>query len=200
MRLTELTEKCLTDGLTEQLLFGGLEYAGQTADLILVLGSRKACEYRVPLAAELFHAGKAGRLLFCGGRVQKTRYGELPEYESMLRAADECGLPRGCILTERESMTTEENMILSREIISREMPLCKRIILVTTAYHTRRALLLARKIMPAYEFFPAPAHRGSTTRENWRLTEKGRRTAREECMKLRYYAEKGLIDDMEVGL
>lgn len=200
MRLLGLTENMLTDGLIDQLLFGGLEYAGQTADLILVLGSRKACEYRVPLAAELYHAGKAGKLLFCGGRVQKTRYGELPEYESMLSAADECGLPREDILTERESMTTEENMTLSREMISREMPLCKRIILVTTAYHMRRALLLARRIMPAYVFFPAPAQRGSTTRENWRLTEKGRRTAREECMKLRWYAENGSIEDMEVRL
>lgn len=188
----------LTDTLIDRLLFAGLDYAGQTADLILVPGSRKACDYRVPAAAELYHAGKAGRMLFSGGKVQKTSLGELPEYESMLIAAERLGVPSGDILTETRAMNTPENMRFSAEIIARELPECGRIILVTTAYHTRRALMLAEKIMPQYAFFSCPVQKGSTTCDNWRLTEKGRHTAKEECMKLKKYAQDNLINDMEI--
>ncbi len=188
----------LTDELIDSLLFGGLEYAGQTADLILVPGSRKACDYRVPAAVELYHARKAGRLLFSGGRVQKTSLGEMPEYKSMLIAAEGSGVPVCDILTETLAMNTPENMRFSAEIIMRELPCCRSIIIVTTAYHMRRALMLAEKIMPQYAFFSCPVQMGSTTKDNWRLTEKGRRTALEECMKLKKYAQDNLINDMEI--
>lgn len=44
--------------IVDKLLFEGLDYKGETADVIIVLGSRKACDYRVPLAAKLFRKEK----------------------------------------------------------------------------------------------------------------------------------------------
>ena len=200
MVLSGLDESSLTDELTEKLLFDGLDYTGETADVILVPGSRKAWLYRVPLAAELYRSGKAGKLLFSGGRVHTLYDEQVPEYGSMLVSARVLSLPEEDILTEQYAMDTAGNMRLSREMLERELPGCRRIILVTAAYHMRRALMLARKAMPQYEIFPAPADKGSTTRKNWKRSEKGRNTARGECLKLAEYAKKGLIDDMEVQL
>ena len=198
MRLSELTEESLTGELIDRLLFEGLEYRGQKGGIVMVLGSRKACEYRVPYAAEIFRSCGAKRLLFCGGKVQRTAFGEKAEYESMLMAAQRLGIGRELILTETRSMTTEENFALSQPILAQELENGGRIILVTTAYHMRRALMLAQRILPQYELIPAPADKGSTRRSNWRLSEKGRRTARAECMKLRYYAETGRIENIDI--
>ena len=197
MLLSQLTEEQLTDEMICRLLFEGLDYTGGKAELILVLGSRKAREYRVPFAVALYNAGRSRRLLMSGGK-RLARYEMRREYELMLEAAENLGIPRERILTEKRSQNTIENMEFSREIIARELPKCKKIILVTTAYHMRRALMLARKIMPEYEFIPAPVKKGSTTPDNWKQSEKGITAAHTECMKLKWCAEQGLIDDMEI--
>jgi uncharacterized SAM-binding protein YcdF (DUF218 family) len=198
MRLSEIDENTADAQLVGRLLFGGLEYSGDSADLIMVLGSRKACEYRVPRAAELFHAGKANRLIFCGGKVQRTKHGFMPEYEAMLITAEEFGISREVILAEKKSLNTAENFRFAGEIISENFPHCRRIILVTTAYHMRRALLFAERILPQYEFIPCSVNRGSTAPDNWQLSEKGRRTAYGELKKLKFYAENGYIQDTEI--
>ena len=87
MKASQLTKENITPEIVDKLLFEGLDYKGETADVIIVLGSRKACDYRVPLAAKLFHKGKAPKLVFCGGKVQKTSLGEMAEYKAMLIAA-----------------------------------------------------------------------------------------------------------------
>lgn len=58
MKASQLTKENITPEIVDKLLFEGLDYKGETADVIIVLGSRKACDYRVPLAAKLFHEGK----------------------------------------------------------------------------------------------------------------------------------------------
>ena len=46
------------------------------------------------------------------------------------------------ILIENRSVSTEENLRFSRDLMRKERP---RIVIVTTAYHVFRALILARK-------------------------------------------------------
>jgi len=64
MKASQLTKENITPEIVDKLLFEGLDYKGETADVIIVLGSRKACDYRVPLAAKLFHKGKAPQTRF----------------------------------------------------------------------------------------------------------------------------------------
>ena len=139
MKASQLTKENITPEIVDKLLFEGLDYKGETADVIIVLGSRKACDYRVPLAAKLFHKGKAPKLVFCGGKVQKTSLGEMAEYKAMLIAAEKCGIPRSAILTETQSLSTVENLQNAAELVKKHFPNCKSIIIVTTAYHMRRA-------------------------------------------------------------
>ena len=73
----------------------------------------------------------------------------------------------------------------------------KRQIIVTTAYHMRRAKKLAEHFF-TQKIIPCPASRGSTQRNNWSMTEKGSTTALDECLKFGYYIKKGFIDDFEI--
>ena len=109
MKASQLTKENITPEIVDKLLFEGLDYKGETADGIIVLGSRKACDYRVPLAAKLFQERKAPHLIFCGGKVLKPYIGDIAEYKDMLICADECGIPTSAITVETHSHDTVED-------------------------------------------------------------------------------------------
>ena len=83
------------------------------------------------------------------------------------------------------------------KLVKKHFPNCKSIIIVTTAYHMRRAAMLAQHFF-TQKIIPCPASRGSTQRNNWSMTEKGSTTALDECLKFGYYIKKGFIDDFEI--
>ncbi len=199
MRLSEITESVLTDELIDRLLFDpGFSYSGGSAGVIMVLGSRKSCIRRMPAAAEIFRGGGAPYIMVCGGRVQDTPLGRMTECQSMLKAAGELGVPREVIITEERSMTTEENFTFGGELLRERLPGCESIILVTAGFHMRRALLMAERSLTGYRIIPAAVSSGSCTAGGWKLTEKGRKTARREALKLGWYAKQGRIEDMSI--
>ena len=151
----------------------------------------------VPLAAKLFQERKAPHLIFCGGKVQKTSLGDMAEYKAMLISAEKCGIPTSAITVETHSLDTVENLQNAAELVKKHFPNCKSIIIVTTAYHMRRAKKLAEHFF-TQKIIPCPASRGSTQRNNWSMTEKGSTTALDECLKFGYYIKKGFIDDFEI--
>ncbi len=54
MFISELTNKELTDKIIDSVLFEGLEDTGEAADCIIVLGSTKASQYKVPIAVSAY--------------------------------------------------------------------------------------------------------------------------------------------------
>ncbi len=199
MRISALDSSLLQQrDIIDRLLFSIEPYDGSAADLIMTLGSKKACVFRLPKAAELFNDKKADRLLLCGGRVQKTPLGIMPEYLSMLKAAQPLGIDKGCIITEKFSLNTSQNFSFSKPIIKRKLPHCRRIILVTAAFHMRRALLIGRRIMPEYQLIPCCGRDNSTRRDNWFLSQKGISRCLGEAQKLVSLAKSGGIEDIEI--
>ena len=121
----------------------------------------------------------------------------MAEYKAMLIAAEKCGIPTSSITVETHSLDTVENLQNAAELVKKHFPNCKSIIIVTTAYHMRRAAMLAQHFF-TQKIIPCPASRGSTQRNNWSMTEKGSTTALDECLKFGYYIKKGFIDDFEI--
>lgn len=199
MFASQLTREDLTDEMVWKMLYEGLDYKGENADVIVCLGSLKAPIYRVPVAVELYRKKKADSLLFCGGKKRIFPDGsETTECEKMRAKALELGVPEESIFLEDKSENTVENFIFSKEIISKNFPDCKKVIVVTTAYHQRRAVKIAEKIL-GMKIYSCPAKFGSARADNWYKTEKGRKTALDECLKFGYYIENGFIDDFEIG-
>ncbi len=200
MRISQINHLALTRPLVDKLLYDGLEYPGGHADLIMVLGSSKASLYRVPAAAKLYFENKAEYLLFSGGKAQQTPHGFMPEYIAMLRSARELNIPQDRIFCETKAFTTVENLDFSREIIRSRLPGCRRIILVTTAYHMRRAMLLAERRLSEYEFIPCPADDTAAKRDNWFANARGLEIVTNEIKRLKWCAENNLIEDIDVDI
>ncbi len=116
-----------------------------SADAIVVLGGEPAV--RVRAAATLFTNGAAPLVLVSGhGDCQENR-------EWLIRY----GVVTNSILTECDSTTTQENALYTVRLLRQHG--CKRVILVTSWYHSRRALSAFRKYAPDLKFASAPAPR-----------------------------------------
>lgn len=116
------------------------------ADYIVVLGSGISGKKVTPLLAariergiELLHCNPKAVLIMSGGQGPGE---DIPESEAMAAYAIDQGVPAERIIMEDKSVSTEENLLFSRKLMSKRNP---KIVIVTTAYHVFRALILAKK-------------------------------------------------------
>lgn len=95
---------------------------------------------------ELYRAGRAPLLVFTGGRVPWRPLAE-PEGQIMIASAVDLGIPKEHMLTTDKVVNTAEEAAavtaLLESLVSVSEP--PRILLVTSAYHMRRSLLLFRR-------------------------------------------------------
>lgn len=93
MKVSSLKKSNLTDEVIDKILFEGLEDTGDRGDCIIVLGSTKAQQYRVPKAVSIYKDSRAPKMLLCGGTQRKTASCFLSEAELMRRKALDLGTP-----------------------------------------------------------------------------------------------------------
>jgi uncharacterized SAM-binding protein YcdF (DUF218 family) len=139
----------------------------ETADAIVVLSGMIEERKNAPLGewsgavdrfeggVDLFLAGKATLLIFTGGCVPWMPKAK-PEGEILAQRAVKLGVPKDKILVTGKAQNTEEEATAVRQVgrnwwVTGSNP---RIILVTSAFHMRRAEMLFRK--SGFEVTPFP--------------------------------------------
>ena len=201
MLVSKIKEEDLTPQVIDKLLFKGLADSGEPADCIIVLGSLKAAQYRVPAAAEAYKAGRTGTILLCGGKLRDFSDGKYSEAEHMRRAALDLGVCEDAIMLENNSQNTVENLLYALVELQKAIGLhnIRKVLLVTTAYHMRRSLAIARYLFPAHiAIIPCPANDNNTRRNNWMQSDIGVLRAKNEAMKIVAYVNNGVIPDFEI--
>lgn len=88
----------------------------------------------------LYRAGKAPRLVLAGGAAE----GNSPEADFMADLLSEFAVPRDKMLLENQSRNTRENGVYAVKIMQENN--IKKILLVTSAYHMRRAVGVFEKL------------------------------------------------------
>ena len=118
----------------------------RNADYIVVLGSGIIGKKVTPLLAariergmELLHCNPNAVLIMSGGQGPGE---DIPESVAMAAYAVDKGVDAERIIMEQKSVSTEENLLFSRKLMDKEAP---KIVIVTTAYHVFRALILAKQ-------------------------------------------------------
>ena len=201
MFVSEIKEEDLTLYLIDRLLFSDLKDTGENADCIIVLGSIKAAKYRVPVAVDVYMAGRADKIMLCGGVLRDFPDGTCTEAEHMRKTALELGVAEDNIILENSSQNTVENLLFALIELQRALRLNKvhKVLLVTTAYHMRRSLAIARYLFPEHiEVLPCPANDTNTRRDNWMNSPEGIARAKGEAMNIVRYVIHGVIPDFEV--
>lgn len=200
MKIEDLKYSDITKEIVDKVLFEGLEYTGEEAVIAIVPGSNRAAKYRVPVAAELYLQQKVKKLFMCGGN-KFAEDGIVTEAEAMKKKAMELGVKEEDILIETKSETTKENIINALTCIKRYYDIEKldKIILVTTSFHMRRSILLAKKYFPKHIcFIPCPAEDIRTNRNSWYKNKVGYERAVGEVIGIVDYAKQNEIESFEI--
>jgi uncharacterized SAM-binding protein YcdF (DUF218 family) len=117
-----------------------------TADVLVVLGGGMG--QRAARAAELFKEGEAPTILVSGT-------GDCVSNEKTL---EKDGVTKAAIILEGKSRTTRENAEFSIPLL-RQMG-AHRVIIVTSWYHSRRALMCFEHYAPDIKFYSRPSYFG----------------------------------------
>ena len=191
MFISELSNRELTDKIIDSVLFEGLEDTEEAADCIIVLGSTKASQYKVPIAVSAYKENRAPKLLLSGGKIKDFNEGRMSEADHMCRTAIMLGVKEEDIVLETLSQNTIENILGSLFELQRVFCInhVRRVLLVTTSYHMRRRHI---------EVLPCPADDTHTRRDNWAYNAEGRKRATDEVRKIIDCVGNGLFPDFEV--
>lgn len=104
---------------------------------------------RVKHAVELYKAGYAPHLVLSSGFVYSFR-----EAEVMRALAEDNGVPASAIVLEQQAASTIDNVRFVNRILDEHR--WQRILLVSSPYHMRRAVLTWRRVAPAVTVVPTP--------------------------------------------
>jgi uncharacterized SAM-binding protein YcdF (DUF218 family)/glycosyltransferase involved in cell wall biosynthesis len=104
---------------------------------------------RVKQAVDLYRAGYAPRMIFSSGFVFAFQ-----EAEVMKSLAVANGVPASAITLETQAVNTRDNVVQSEQILHERG--WRSILLVSSPYHMRRALLTWRRAAPDIEVTPTP--------------------------------------------
>ncbi len=154
----------ISDALVRSLEFQNLPTEIPTADAIVVLGGSTESAIpprpwieireegdRVLYAGKLYRDRKAPRLILSGGRVD-WRPSSASEAEDMATLLETMGVPRTAMILESNSLNTRENAVNTQQILQAQG--IQRILLVTSAMHMPRSLLIFKKL--GIDAIPAP--------------------------------------------
>lgn len=134
----------------------------EKADVPVVLGGTPD---RAAHAAELFKEGEAPKILVSG-------FGDAGSNRQLL---ERDGVPAKAIVLEDKSRTTRQNAEFSISLL-RQMG-AKRVIIVTTWYHSRRGLMCFEHYAPDIQFYSRPSYFGYMGKDPETLkTEAGKTT------------------------
>ena len=101
---------------------------------------------------ELYQAGRIKTILISGGSGSLTNR-KISEAQQVRKAFIYCGIPDSSILTEDHSSNTAQNAQMSKILID-SIGLKGNFLLVTSAFHMRRAELCFRKVGLKFDIYP----------------------------------------------
>jgi uncharacterized SAM-binding protein YcdF (DUF218 family) len=141
----------------------------EKSDAIVMLGDDNYNADRATRAAELFKSGMAPRIVASGRYLRP--YASVAELEQ--HDLTDRGVPAAAVvrLPHRATDTREEALVISQLLSSRGW---KRVILVTSNYHTRRSLYICERVFPAGTILRVVAARDSDyDPDQWWQTREG---------------------------
>jgi uncharacterized SAM-binding protein YcdF (DUF218 family) len=155
----------------------------RAADAALVLAGDPGYE-RTKSGARLVLSGEARLLILTGGEK-----GPGDSAESLREVALRMGVPPEAIRMEQVSTSTHESLVAIRPIL--EQDAVRRLVVVTSPYHERRALWAARRTLRGVELVGRPADPARWQPDGWWKTRWNRRIVLGEYLKLAYYILRG---------
>jgi uncharacterized SAM-binding protein YcdF (DUF218 family) len=108
---------------------------------------------RVAATLHLYQCGLIRRILISGGSGDLVGQGKVSEAGHLAHLLIAAGVPPAHVLLEERSRNTHENALYTKQLIT-NYPQLQSLVLITSAYHQRRALGCFRRVGLRPESFP----------------------------------------------
>ena len=149
-------------------------------------GGGSGYQERVKQAVDLYHEGQAPLMIFSSGYTFVFH-----ETQVMKDLAVALGIPPSAIILETKAANTVENITFVEAIL--EQHGWRQILLVSSPYHMRRALLVFRKMAPAITVIPTPVPKSQFYTHDLGANLQQIRAILHEYLAIAYYWWKGWI-------
>ncbi len=130
------------------IVLGGLTSDKEPYDRVHVTGAAD----RILQAVHLYRLGKIRKILVSGGSGKLLK-DSIPEAVLLKQILEQCKVPEQDILLESDSRNTHENAVNSTSLLEKNFPE-KSYLLITSAYHMRRATACFQKTGLPIDVFP----------------------------------------------
>lgn len=163
--------KTFSVGEKTEIVYGGvIDYEGSSDVILLLGGNPTQCVPRAEAAAKLMNEKKARFIIPSGGVKWDCESGKKSEADIMTDVLVNSGVDPEVIFAENEATTTVENMLFSVIVILRKLAdkNIRTITVVTSAFHMKRSLALAAKLIPdRFEVRGFSAHPVNDYADKW---------------------------------
>lgn len=158
------------------------------ADVIIVLAGERG--ERVKFGVSLYQQGYAGKVLFSGGPIAAFPGGQKITWADMMKNyAMTLGVPEKDIILQNESRSTQEDATFTYRLL--QDPLRSSAILVTSPYHSKRALKIFKPVFIDIKLHSVPVQKSWYDAESWWKSSKGQyQVAREYFAFFWFYLER----------
>lgn len=181
-------------------IFNGISCEGRSCEYALLLGAPlDEAWWRALYAAKLYNEGRIKYIIPSGGVVRDNSGEQISECDFMARILRENGVPESAIITENNALTTRENMIFGALMLNRATKLVGvgEIMIVTSAWHMKRSLALAKCFLPRNVSPIGASAPLSCDAEIWVKCEKNLYLIDNEIRLIKKLVDNKIIDDAE---
>jgi uncharacterized SAM-binding protein YcdF (DUF218 family) len=170
----------------------------EPADLCFVFGTRHGVNEFADAIAGHFHGGYYPRIVIAGGA---TLGQDLTESDDMKQRLVARGVAESCILCERASTNTGENVEKALPLIEAEYGLgnIASLIAVGKISSSRRYLMTLKRHWPATRRMLLPVNYFTAPAERWWEDEAFRQRVLREWEKIPGYIERGFLTELDDG-
>ncbi|MBQ7348096.1 MAG: YdcF family protein [Clostridia bacterium] len=174
---------------------------GAFSEFALLLGScPELAEERAITAAKLYHEGRVKYIVPSGGVSWINNGVSMTEACFMSQILTDNGVPAEAIVIENEALTTRENMIYGTLQINRKCRFndVSGIALVTSFWHMKRSLMLARAFLPKMIRIHTCPTFPNRDKEEWLCMKENINLLDNEIRLLKNLADTRMIEDLNL--
>lgn len=197
MYLSQSDLSKLTPGQIDSIVFGGLNESVEKADFAVVCGTApKYAQIRAEIAAVYYKYGGTENIIVSGGAVADKSVKESTVLRKMLLKS---GVPQTAVTEEPNALDTIQNITCTlTEICKRtDIMQVESIAVITEPFHMKRALLLAKILLPPFIKVYGFTQGAVFQREQWKTDERLKNCVKNETVILKDLIIKGRINDIQ---
>ena len=198
IKYQDILLKCQPDDI-EKIVYSGNDVLTEKCEVGIIFGGISMIPHRVNQAIELYENRQIERILVTGGIGFLNTDRKTPEGIKMENYLLENGVPKRDILVESNSRNSNENIMLSLDILRQEYNLDRtKIALITSDFHIKRCHEMIARHLNGENLFNSSVKDGITDIEHWQKSFYGKRLIYQEALLLCYYAKQAKISNLNI--